>query len=744
MAKRNEGIRAPRLGIQRTLAAPGITPQQPSQPSNMAVALQQLVGAAAGTARAGAQFAAVHQELQKMDDTEKYLAAAAKDEAIPNFATVEVHNAVWQNKANQTLDTLDPATLEWGADEETTVLHRWTNAHTPAGAPPIYEATLLQGARQKFAAHGIRQARQAKATVLNDLASGVRREIATGTPESIDKALAAFNPPATAAKLSEYDMLRPIVEGARFAASNGDVARAEEAVKRLGAANHPELDEQFVAQALSARDTQRYNTLIATEAPKLTLGAPLQESLAKVKQADLSHTRTVEANEYLRSRAKENWENIFWDKHRRRIGDKASRTASIEAARADGILTGREAAMLPNQIAEADAFKGQQDHIVSVLESQAIHAPLAPAFDMARIALEVEAGYITATQANKQGTRWDMTSIVPAKRAEWAESQRIAGSVTGQAIAMIGRNAESQHEAVVGTAIADYQALSPYLREQVIDKMGPTARMRLRAAEDLEAGGSTVALHLPQIAQYDPGDITREMALSGVYGTGVTDMTGEDVASPLTATFKLIRDAYPELTGQAKAVDEPLAAAAAAYQDTAIREYQATAKLLGHTGAKEHAHTKGLAAAKRVAQPMLWGPRAWRGAGKYKHLVWVEGAPTVPDNAGDLIVQALYRTPPPGAIWTPEKMMATVENFRPAWDADAQAFFLKKVTPPYTEYVYYDSDGTRHRFETRAGADITQPAPAPTLNLRPEPPAPPRDPDAPVTAGDIISEWDLD
>ena len=246
--------RDPRLGIRGSLIAPGVVPQVAQEEQALATKIMAFVGGAAAVAGGAAQFAAIEKESRAMRDTDKFLDAQARGAGIPEqFETVEVHNAVWRNKANRVLDTIDPRTVERTIDEDdTAVIHRLIGEHTP-GTPKIFRAVFREGLRQKFGQQIICDARLALRVGLSDTAADLRRQAYTGDIEGTKEAQIAHNLLADRAFYSEDQKNQPIVDGLTRAANDGFEKRVTDLAPQF---LKPDDSTRLIAVARSRRQSK--------------------------------------------------------------------------------------------------------------------------------------------------------------------------------------------------------------------------------------------------------------------------------------------------------------------------------------------------------------------------------------------------------------------------------------------------------------------------------------------------------
>ncbi len=277
-----------RLGISGSLIAPGVVPQVAQEEQALATKIMAFVGGAAAVAGGAAQFAAVQEEVQAMRDTDKALDAQARGAGIPEqFETFGVHNAIWRNEANKALDTIDPATVRRGPNEDdTAVIHRLIGEHTPIGAPTIFRATFNEGIRQKFGQFIVQQARLAQRKAIEDVGDDVTNQAVNSEIVRLAEINAPYEILIDGVGGSETDKLFGMVRAAQIAAAKGDVDRTELISEWIGSVKkRPELVIGLPEKA--TKIFQKGNFIVMQENQQLDYG--VGETPTKTNENAITH-----------------------------------------------------------------------------------------------------------------------------------------------------------------------------------------------------------------------------------------------------------------------------------------------------------------------------------------------------------------------------------------------------------------------------------------------------------------------
>lgn len=714
----------PRLGITRSLAARGITPQRPQapapEPSGMAQALQQLLHGVTGTARAAAQFAATHEKMQQMDDTEKHLASIARDEGIPKqFLTFGVHNAVWRNEANKKLATIDPETVKRGPNEDdTTVLHRIFEDGS-RGMPDAFKGPFLEGLRHKWGQYKIKQVRLAKAKLRDDTAANLRQAVYSGDPDEIAKAQAPWNTLADEAQLSEDQKRQPTLEGARRLANEGLETRARKIAKLLPADDA----DRLIRIARTNRQTLTHNQIRDEEMTAVANGDSFKTAWARVEKRietpgkprpdDITRGQSMAIKNILHNVANERFENSFWGGVRSGQIDtpEKAKQAIDKGAEADDI-TEKKAASMEAQFAQGKRHSAKVAFVKQGL-AEGFPIPLPAELDDALLSAQSEDSKIFAL-TNKNGTSPVFTGVVDGMQKQWAldyaNTKRIPAQVSKRIESMI---MSKDHAA---TGIAYFVALQTFAPEQVdalYGGMNPTAQMRASAALDKladvplaamteEARNEAVASIMPEIMDLQLADISTKDAEKAIFPK----------VDPATAITVLLENTLPDeitviekgwiwgIGGRDREIEDIPQEMIDTYRDVATRTYKANL-YLGSEIAKSRAKQAALREALRIGKPTIWGDR----------IQWLVGGPDTTQETGAAVFRDL-------AQWVgKDKAKEIAETYRIAWSEARAAYVLaSEVFEPHDELYKHMRDGRPVIFKSagKVTPDLIDKTPKPT------------------------------
>ena len=495
---RPQGMNVPRMGIQRSLTTPGVTPQTPRQPSNLAAALMATLGQGAQTARAAAQFAAVHHEQQKMDDTQKMIAAAAKGAAIPDFATVEVHNLAWQNEAHRALDTLDVATLDRKPGEDLTgALHRWMGTKTAPGAPDIFKATLRDGTRKAGAAYTVQVTRLAQAKGYADSGEILTRAVVSGEPDLMVEAYASRQKLGNPMGQSGFQMVAPAVAGMKILANQGSVAGTKNAVAFLNKAGYSELTIGFVKEAIGNYQKDNFSAVSDNMAVGQAVGGEPTIDHEKqwaelVTAGKISPAQKGELESDLMKMRETTFKNHFFRKaldedYTPQQAEKDIRNHVLGPKDGTGEKTGKWIApgtgvrLLQSYGQQRATFAGIKD-----IESAGIgsNIVLTKAHGNPMVQTLFDRGYINMGEVTPGSSARPFQSFVPSRRGAAFAFMAEKFFVAPQVISNIRAGGASENRAVVDEAAINSVYLlktNPKAYGEMINKADPIARARFMA-----------------------------------------------------------------------------------------------------------------------------------------------------------------------------------------------------------------------------------------------------------------------
>jgi len=645
MAQRPE---TPRLGIQRSLIAPGVSPTMPQAPAppsdGTATRIMQLLQAATGTARATAQFAAVHEKMQEMQDTQDIIESKARGEGIPKqLRTFGVHNAVWRNEAAKVLETLDPRTLERAPNEDdTALLHRWISEHTPAGAPDVYKAAMLDGARSKFSRYKIEETRLAKAREYNSLRELNRRTAYGGTPEDMQKNLDISTPFGDAQGVSREAQRKDYLTGFLAAANEGRIDHIKSMEKFMA----PDEFKRLTKRATDVYQQQQFSAAHPEYEAHIANGADFDAILLDIDgRTDDGHFSDEQATRlkgYLRSVAKNHFSAQYWPDYWDGVSTPESRQEDLRKAHKQGILSPQEVNTWNAKTKEADKFAGQKADLEKFLTGELKGVP-GPEFEEALKSLAgMDYKYIDIRPLNEQGTRWGYIGVFPQHRAAWAQLQAelVEDGVHPDVSKQIARNMESTNPnaenrlADMATATEDYLAYTPEQQSTIKKRAGQEARMRFSAIDNIIREGGNPVEQIARIASYKIPAVTDEQAMSAML-TKTNDPNATPPESPLTEANKILRKRVPEIMRNltdkwysAPKIDTVPPDMPNAFIEGSTDEYRTQLSVLGHDGAVARGTVVGIYDSWNIAQPVPWGDR----------LTWVRDAPPIIKLVGDEFV----------------------------------------------------------------------------------------------------------
>ncbi len=699
----------PRLGIQRSLIAPGVIPQAPQSSPGRIEALNRLLGAATSTAASAAQFAAVRETMREIRDDEAILESAAKGEGIPKqLLTVSRHNAVWRNEAAKVLETLDPRTLERNPGEtDAVVMRRWRRNHTPAGAPDAYIAALREGTRRRFSAFVVNNVRTAQRKLTSDMGENLGRAAYNQGVEATREAAAAWKPVADAAGIPQAVQDSRILDGLTRAANEG----RHEYVKEMIGLLPENMRTGLVNRAIDAFHLQNYNDALrwipeAAKAGKsmksireqIEAGTQSKDAVGKWSGGHALALMNIAQGHTAKKSEEDLWEGYLYGN----LKNKKKFDAHVLAEEKLENIPAKKAAALTAEGQKARRSSEKRDIVRSVLSGKTdVILPRGLGNDL--LAVQHKNGTILGV-TNPSGTSTEYFEPTPGRFEQWAKDYAEAGMIPAKAAVgaetYITSNDPKHAETGIFSAM-NLDAFAPEVAESFYAALTPEAQMRVSEARSRinkfafvamtpEQRRAVVSSIMPDILEQELSDMTQADAATALFPDGAPD----------ESLLNLIDAAFPAIDireGEAIPFDM-----VKRYRDVATNVYKANINRTNPVIASTMAHEAGMKDALNFARPLLW-----RGSIRY-----IIGAPPfTPDSGNRMYDELVHRR---GA----EQAKLDAESYTPSWSRKHDGIVLRSLLIPVGEVLKYSRDGRPVVFVYKGGTSIANvPRPRHTRSL---------------------------
>ena len=485
MAQRATGINAPRTGITRTLAAPGVQPAMPAQPANNAALMSEFLQSASGLATGIEGIGRAVWAQRERDDLAAIEAAAREQAGHPVFKTKRVHDFYWQNEATIALSGLDIASLErMDGEDMSGAAARWLDNTVTDASPDIFGATVWQGVRLKLAKATVAEVKNAQIREFQDtLDQTQRRFLAEEDPKEIKKGvdiLVALGEPLGFSEAAVRQSLGNSV--VRQFADTGDV----EGVKRFKDYAEVGVYGDALKQAITGMHKNNYDVLAPIYRDQILSGDRTAEEVIEEVKRRGAPNRDPEDNDFsargvtaitavaMGAKA-ENFDRTLRDNFRSGAWTATEAISHIDAAESDRTLTWQQAGERRRMIAR-EAKTNQNFDLVSNL--RAGMPGVVSSKDDALIDYGGEAGYLVLSPNGER-----VLDIVPGKEGEVSKTLQDAthgAQVHPKIVNMLGVHLLTDDESLVDHAFRMTKKFSEDQRKSITAQLADDELAQLR------------------------------------------------------------------------------------------------------------------------------------------------------------------------------------------------------------------------------------------------------------------------